>query len=219
MKEIYEGADSDRITHTFSITSAVPVGHTLLLTHASTVDATDGSGGIVVGGGVSDPGGNAWRQVAVSHPGLSYTTVEVWTAPVTKALAAGASITEKGYSRGLSDEIAIFDVTGLAADPGDLQASYAGYNKSPATPYMTPTQAHVLLVAVHGQSSAGAPWWTPESSTPAWTKYVDRFDSSNGRGIAVDMREVTARVAYRTAGTISSTATSNNLIVALRAGR
>jgi hypothetical protein len=126
-------------------------------------------------------------------------------------------VSVKGYSRGLSDEIAIFDVTGLAASPADASAGYGGYTKSPTTPDITPSVAHVLLVAVHGQGSAGAPWWAPEATTPAWLNVVDRFDASNSRGIAVDMKEVTAKGAYRSAGTISSASTSNNLIVALRA--
>jgi chitodextrinase len=215
IKKVFEGADSDRITHTFALTAAVPAGDTLVLTHASTIDATDG--GIVTPNGVSDQGGNVWSQAAVSHPGTSFSTVEVWTASVTKALPAGAIVTVVGYSRGLSDEIAIFDVQGLAANPAETSAGFAGYGNNPATPYITPTTAHALLVAVHGQGSAGAPWWTPEATTPAWSNLVDRFDASNSRGIAVDMREVTVQAAYRSAGTISSASTSNNVIVALRA--
>ena len=218
VKKVFEGSDTDRVTHSFKLSAAVPVGHTLILTHVSTIDATDGTGGIVTPAGVSDQGGNAWSQAAVSHPGTSFDTVEVWRALVTSPLPAGAIVTVKGYSRGLSDEIAIFDVTGLSASPVDQKAAYAGYSQKPATPYITPTQGHVLLVAVHGQSSSGAPWWTPEAATPAWTKVVDRFDGGNiARGMAVDVREVTVQAAYRSAGTAKSAVTSNNLIVALRA--
>jgi hypothetical protein len=217
IKKVFEGADSDRVTHTFALTAAVSAGDTLVLAHASTIDASDGTGGIVTPNGVTDQGGNTWTQAGVSEPGTSFSAVEVWTAHVGSALPAGAVITVKGYSRGLSDEIAIYDVTGLAASPADASAGFAGYSNAPATPSITPSVAHVLLVAVHGQGSAGAPWWSPEATTPAWIKMTDRFDASNSRGIAVDMKEVTVKAAYRSAGTISSASTSNNLIVALRA--
>ena len=60
----------------------------------------------------------------------------------------------------------------------------------------------------------GAPWWTPETASPVWTKRVDRFDAGNiGRGLAVETREVNTAGSYRAAGTVKSAATGNNLLV------
>jgi hypothetical protein len=221
MKKVFEGSDTDRKVHYFAITSAVPAGHTLVLTHASTVDDVDGSGGIVTPNGVSDARGNAWLQDAVSHPGTSFTTVEAWSAYVSTPLQAGDAIQVNGYPRGLSDEIAIFDVSGLAgpsqASRLDQRAAAAAYAQTQSTPFVTTAKAHELLLGVHGQSHAAAPWWTPEAQTPPWVKYTDRFDGTVGAGIAVTMREVTAVGSYRSRGTDSSSQTQNNLIVTYRA--
>jgi hypothetical protein len=220
--KIFEGSDTDRQVHYFAITKAVPAGDVVLLAHVSTVDATDGSGGIVTPGGVSDPRGNAWAQDAVSHPGTSFETVEVWTAYAATALQIGDQIQVKGYPRGLSDEIAIFDVHGLAGTSQsarlDQRAGSAAYSSTQSSPYVTTSQAHELLVGVHGQSSASAPWWTPETQSPSWTKYTDRFDGGNiARGIAVVMREVSASGSYRSRGTVNQSVTGNNLIVTYKA--
>jgi Bacterial Ig domain len=218
--KVFEGSDTDRQVHTFSFTQSVPAGDVLVLTHVSTVDATDGTGGIVTPNGVSDSAGDSWTQAAVSHPGSSYETVEVWTARVPNALPNGTTVTIRGYARGLSDELAIFAVSGLASTGiVDQHAAYAGYTKNPATPYVTTSSANELLVAVHGQSSASAPWWTPEATSPTWSTPVDRFDGGTiERGIAVDVRVVSAQGSFRSAGTTSATVTSNNLLVTLRGG-
>jgi hypothetical protein len=178
----------------------------------STIDATDGSGGIVTPAGVSDQGGNAWSQAAVSHPGTSFDTVEVWKALVSSPLPAGAIVTVKGYSRGLSDEIAIFDVTGLSASPVDQKAAYAGYSQKPATPYITPTQAHVLLVAVHGQSSAST-----LVDSEAATRHGRRSLTASTAAIArawpsTSAKSPSGRLSLRR--TAKSAVTSNNLILA-----
>jgi hypothetical protein len=217
VSKVFEGSDTDRQTHTFTLSAAVPAGNTLILTHVSTVDATDGSGGIVTPNGVSDSAGDAWHQDGVSHNGRSYETVEVWSAVATSGLPSGATVTVKGYPRGLSDEIAIFAVSGIAG-PDKVASTDGTYSSSQATPYVTTSQAHELLVGVHGQSSATAAWWTPEAVSPAWVKRVDRFDGGNiSRGIAVETREVTAIGSYRAAGTVKSSVTGNNLLVTYRA--
>ena len=211
--KVFEGSDTDRQTHTFALAAAVSAGQTLILAHVSTVDATDGTGGIVTPNGVSDSAGNTWHQDGVSHNGRSYQTVEIWSARTTSAMPAGATVTVKGYPRGLSDEIAIFAVSGIAG-PDKIASADGTYSSSQATPSVTTSQAHELLVGVHGQSSAGAPWWTPETASPAWTKRVDRFDAGNiGRGLAVETREVNTAGSYRAAGTVKSAATGNNLLV------
>jgi hypothetical protein len=215
--KVFEGSDTDRQSHTFTLAAAVTAGHTLILTHVSTIDATDGTGGIVTPNGVSDSRGDTWHQDGVSHNGRSYETVEVWSAVATSGLPAGAAITVKGYPRGLSSEIAIFDVSGIAG-PDKVASTDGTYSSSQSTPSVTTSLAHELLVGVHGQSSATASWWTPESASPAWVERVDRFDSGNiGRGIAVETREVTAVGSYRAAGTVKSSVTGNNLLVTYRA--
>jgi hypothetical protein len=113
--------------------------------------------------------------------------------------------------------IAIFDVAGIAG-PDMVAATDGTYSSSQATPNVTTSQAHELLVGVHGQSSATAAWWTPEAASPAWVKRVDRFDGGNiSRGMAVETREVTAIGSYRAAGKVKSAVTGNNLIVTYRA--
>jgi hypothetical protein len=215
--KVYEGSDTDRQTHTFALTAAVPAGQTLILTHVSTVDATDGTGGIVTPNGVSDSAGDTWHQDGVSHNGRSYQTVEIWSARTTASLPAGATVTVKGYPRGLSDEIAIFAVSGITG-PDKVASSDGTYGTSQATPSVTTSQAHELLVGFEGQSSAGAPWWTSETASPAWIERVDRFDGGNiSRGIAVETREVTAVGSYRAAGTIKSATTGNTLLVTYKA--
>jgi hypothetical protein len=215
--KVFEGSDTDRQTHTFALTAAVAAGQTLILAHVSTIDATDGTGGIVTPNGVSDSAGSTWHQDGVSHNGRSYQTVEIWSAHMTSALPAGATVTVKGYPRGLSDEIAIFAVSGIAG-PDRVVSSDGTYSASQATPYVTTSQAHELLVGVHGQSSAGAAWWTPETASPAWTERVDRFDAGNiGRGIAVETREVNTAGSYRAAGIAKSAVTGNNLLVTYKA--
>jgi hypothetical protein len=215
--KVFEGSDSDRQTHTFNLTAPVSAGDTLILAHVSTVDAKDGTGGIVTPNGVTDSAGDVWHQDGVSESGGSFETVEVWSTTVATALPAGAAVTIKGYPRGLSCELAIFDVSGLAG-PDKTAATDGSYSSMQATPYVTTSQAHELLVGVHGQSSASAPWWTPEAVSPAWTKWTDRFDGGNiGRGIAVEIREVTTIGSYRAAGKVKSTVTGNNLLVTYRA--
>jgi hypothetical protein len=215
--KVFEGMDTDRQSHTFALTAAVQAGHRLILTHVSTIDATDGTGGIVTPNGVSDAAGDAWHQDGVSHNGRSFETVEVWSAVATSGLPAGAIVTVKGYPRGLSDVIAIFDVAGIAG-PDMVGATDGTYSSSQSTPNVTTSQAHELLVGVHGQSSATASWWTPETASPAWVKRVDRFEGGNiSRGMAVETREVTALGSYRAAGTVKSSVTGNNLIVTYRA--
>jgi hypothetical protein len=215
--KVFEGSDTDRQTHKLALTAAVAAGQTLILVHGSTVDATDGTGGIVTPNGVSDSAGNTWHQDGVSHNGRSYLTVEIWSARTTSAMPAGATVTVKGYARGLSDEIAIFAVSGIAG-PDKIASADGTYSSSQATPSVTTSQAHELLVGVHGQSSAGAPWWTPETASPGWTKRVDRFDAGNiGRGIAIETREVNTAGSYRAAGTVKSAATGNNLLVTYKA--
>jgi Bacterial Ig domain len=215
--KVFEGSDTDRQTHNFALTAAVPAGQTLILTHVSTVDATDGTGGIVTPSGVSDSAGDTWHQDGVSHNGHSFQTVEIWSARTASALPAGATVTVKGYPRGLSDEIAIFAVSGIAG-PDQVASSDGTYSTSQATPSVTTSQAHELLVGVHGQSSSSAPWWTPETASPAWTERVDRFDGGNiARGIAVETREVNAVGSYRAAGSIRSATTGNNLLVTYKA--
>jgi chitodextrinase len=214
--KVFEGSDTDRQVHFFALAQPVPAGDTVLLAHASTIDATDGTGGIVTPNGVKDPRGNVWAQDAVSHPGTSFTTVEVWSAHVVTPLQAGDLIEVDGYPRGLSDELAIFDVSGLAGP--DQRAGSAAYGSTQSTPFVTTTAAHELLVGVHGQSSATAPWWTPEAQSPPWTKYTDRFDGGTiSRGIAIVMREVTVAGSYRSRGTVKQAVTANNLIVTYKA--
>jgi hypothetical protein len=215
VRKIFEGSDSDRQAHYFAVTAAVPAGDTILLAHASTVDATDGSGGILA---VRDTHGNAWRADAVSHLGRAFTTVEIWGAYVTTPLSAGDTIEVDGYARGLSDEIAIYDVSGLASNRVDQTAGSEAYSQTQTTPTVTTTQAHELLVGIHGQSHAGAPWWTPDGVSPAWTKWTDRFDGGNiSEGLAVVMREVTAIGSYRSSGHDPNSQTQNNLLVTYRA--
>jgi chitodextrinase len=222
VRKVFEASDTDRQVHYFAVTSAVPAGDTLLLTHGSTIDATDGTGGIVTPDGVKDTRGNVWVQDAVSHPGTTFTTIEVWSAYVSTPLSAGDLIEVDGYGRGLSDEIAVFDVSGLAGPQQsarlDQSASSSGYAQTQSTPAVTTTQAHELLVGLHGQSHAAAPWWTADTVSPPWTTYVDRFDGGNiSEGIAVVMREVTAVGTYQSSGSDSSAQTQNNLIVTYRA--
>jgi hypothetical protein len=217
VKKVFEGSDTDRQVHTFALTAPVPAGDTLILTHVSTVDATDGTGGIVTPNGVTDSAGDAWHQDGRSESGTSFETVEVWSTTVSRSLPAGATVTIQGYPRGLSCELAIFDVSGLAG-PDKTAATDGTYSSTQATPYVTTSQAHELLVGVHGQSSVSAPWWTPETVSPAWTKWTDRFDAGNiGRGLAVEIREVTAIGSYRAAGKVKSAVTGNNLLVTYRA--
>ena len=215
--KVFEGSDTDRVTHTFTLTAPAAAGDTLILAHVSTVDARDGTGGIVTPNGVTDSGGDVWHQDGVSESGTSFETVEVWSTTVSRALPAGATVTIQGYARGLSCELAIFDVTGLAG-PDKTAATDGTYSSTQATPYVTTSQAHELLVGVHGQSSASAPWWTPETVSPTWTTWTDRFDGGNiARGIAVDMREITTIGSYRAAGKVKSAVTGNNLLVTYRA--
>ena len=215
--KVFEGSDTDRQFHTFALTAPVAAGDTLILAHVSTVDASDGTGGIVTPNGVTDSGGDVWHQDGRSESGRSFETVEVWSATVSRALPAGATVTVQGYPRGLSCELAIFDVSGLAG-PDKTAATDGSYSSTQSTPYVTTSQSHELLVGVHGQSSASAPWWTPETVTPAWTKWTDRFDGGTiGRGIAVEIREVTAVGSYRAAGKVKSSVTGNNLLVTYRA--
>ncbi len=223
VKKLFEGSDTDRKVHYFTVGTAVPAGHTLILAHASTIDSTDGTGGIVTPNGVKDARGNVWAQDAVWHPGTSFTTVEVWSAYVSTPLAAGDRIEVDGYARGLSCEIAVFDVVGLAGPTKaarlDQHAGSAAYSQTQSSPTVTTTQAHELLVGVHGQSHAAAPWWTPDAVTPSWTKYVDRYDGGTiAKGIAVVMREVSATGAYRSSGRDPNSQTQNNLIVTYKAG-
>jgi hypothetical protein len=63
-------------------------------------------------------------------------------------------------------------------------------------------QAHDLLVGVHSQHHIGAPWWTPEAQTPAWTKWTDRMDNGIGDGIAIVIRPVTVQGSDQPRGTI-----------------
>jgi hypothetical protein len=215
VRKIFEGSDSDGQVHYFVVDAAVPAGDTILLAHASTVDETNPTGGILA---VRDTHGNAWRADAVSHLGRAFTTVEVWGAYVTAPLVAGDRIEVDGYSRGLSDELAIFDVSGLAANRLDQSASSEAYSQTQTTPTVTTTQAHELLVGIHGQSHAGAPWWTPDPANPAWTKWTDRFDAGTiNRGIAVVMREVTTTGQYRSSGHDSNSQTQNNLLITYKA--
>ncbi|HUJ56624.1 MAG TPA: Ig-like domain-containing protein [Gaiellaceae bacterium] len=215
--KVFEGSDTDRQTHTFNLTAPVPAGDTLILANVSTVDAKDGTGGIVTPNGVTDSAGDVWHQDGVSESGTSFETVEVWSTTVATGLPAGAAVYVQGYSRGLTCELAIFAVSGLAG-PDKTAAADGTYSSTQATPFVTTSQAHELLVGVHGQSSASAPWWTPESVTPAWTKWTDRFDGGNiGRGIAVEIREVTSIGSYRAAGKAKSAVTGNNLLVTYRA--
>lgn len=60
--------------------------------------------------------------------------------------------------------------------------------------------------------------WTPETVSPSWTKWTDRFDGGTiGRGIAVEIRQVTTVGSYRVAGKAKSAVTGNNLLVTYRA--
>jgi chitodextrinase len=212
VKKVMEGSDTDRKVHTFTLPTGVPAGHTILLAHASTVDASDG--GIVTPNGVTDSAGNTWHQDAVAHIASTYTTVEVWSATVTSSLPAGATLTIQGYARGLSDEFGLFDITGITrVDKSASAGGYGVYN----SPSIATTTAHELLIGVHAQSSATAPWWTPETTSPAWTKLVDRFDGGNiSRGIAVQVRELTTAGSYRSGGKAKQTVTASNLVVAYR---
>jgi hypothetical protein len=219
---VFEGSDTDRLVHHFALTAPVPAGDTLILTHVSTIDSTDGSGGIVTPNGVNDPNGDLWQQDAVNHPGTTFSTVEVWSAYVTATLPAGSLIEVDGYSRGLTDEIAIFDVSGLAG-PGrlarlDQTAASDAYAGIQTTPYVTVAQGHELLLAVVGQASLSDPWWTPESSSPPWVTQTDRYDGGNiNRGIAVMTREVTTSDSYRAGGSLTAPSTSNILLVTYKA--
>jgi hypothetical protein len=210
---VAQGSDTDRVTHVFTIPASVPAGTRLLLAHVSTVDATDGSGGIVPNG-VSDSAGDVWRQDGVSHRGSAFETDEIWSTTLASTLPAGASVTVVGYSRGLSDEYAFIAVTGIGTV--DKTASSEAYGTSQSTPAVTTSQAHELLVGIVGQSSASSPWWTPATG---WTELVDRFDGGNiGRGLAVQVREVTSTGSYASSGKAKQAVTANNLIVAYAAG-
>lgn len=210
---VAQGSDTDRITHTFTIPVAVPAGSRLLLAHVSTVDATDGTGGIVPNG-VSDAAGDVWKQDGVSHHGTAFETDEIWSTTPASTLPAGTAVTVVGYSRGLSDEYAFISVAGIGAV--DKTASSEAYGTSQSTPSATTAQPHELLVGVIGQSSASSPWWTPASG---WIELVDRFDAGNiGRGIAVQVREVTSTGSYSSSGKVKQSATANNLLVTYAAG-
>jgi hypothetical protein len=211
---VAQGSDTDRITHTFTIPVSVAAGTRLLLAHVSTVDATDGTGGIVAPNGVSDTAGDVWRQDGVSHHGTAFETDEIWSTTPTSTLPAGTVVTVVGYSRGLSDEYAFIAVTGVGQV--DKTASSEAYGTSQTTPAVPTSQAHELLVGVVGQSSASSPWWTPAGG---WSELVDRFDAGNiGRGLVVQVREVTATGSYASSGKAKQAVTANNLIVTYAAG-
>ena len=134
-----QGSDTDRITHTFTIPVSVPAGSRLLLVHVSTVDATDGTGGIVPNG-VSDAAGDVWKQDGVSHHGTAFETDEIWSTTPASTLPAGTAVTVVGYSRGLSDEYAFISVAGIGSV--DKTASSEAYGTSQSTPSVTTAQPH-----------------------------------------------------------------------------
>jgi chitodextrinase len=235
--KIVEDSDTDMQfpnAHLFPVCPTLPAGSpcaaagdTLILLHTSTVDATDGTGGIYTGpsppAGVSDPGGNTWVQDYANHPGTTYSTVEAWSAYLTTALTAGQQIAVVGYSRGLSDVITVLDVKGVAgpADSArfDEGGHDEGYTSTPsATLARTTAQPHELLIGVHSQSSLPSPFWTPAATSPAWNEATDLYVTNTiDRGHAVQVREVTSSGQYTSTGTATGTTTFNSIILAYKA--
>jgi hypothetical protein len=223
--------DTDRISHTITLTSAINPGETaVVISGQSTYDKGTGCTNSITG--MSDTGGNTWTQ-DIRNPGDPANTrgfdTEAWSAYMPNGMPVGGVITQQADTCHTSPVWVVYALNlGYAPNQADRLAgaaqNTAGFTDTPAMPpfggTFTPTAGNAYVFMVFKGSHNTAPFWTPGAG---WNELIDYGNAStcteSGCSIAIEGQlQGQSATAVTGTGTAAASETWSEIAVAYKKG-
>lgn len=207
------GSDTDRTSHTFTLTGAAPVGSLVVACTSYSVDNE-----YTVG--MTDSKGNTWNQAyhRDQTDGSANISQDFWYTKVTNALVAGDTVTMPVNPVILPIGNSLWvEMWTMQNGPTTLDTQAAGqtnFSTTHTSPNITTTAAGDVLFGCHSSQSIAGSWWTP---TSPWTE-LGELSTNNAqiRNVALQQRTLVAAGTYNSSGTSPSSAYSIDSIVAFK---
>jgi hypothetical protein len=207
------GSDTDRTSHTFTLTGGAPAGSLVVACTSYSVDNEHTVG-------MTDSKGNNWVQAFHRDQTDSSANIaqDFWYTVVTHPLVAGDSVTMPVNPAILPIGNSLWtEMWTVQNAPTTLDVQAAGqtnYSTTHTSPNVTTTTATDLLFGCHSSQSISRAWWTPGTG---WTELGElSTDNAQIRNVALDYRIPGAVGTFNSNGKSPSNSYSIDSVVAFK---